>query len=170
MNKRLLVCLLLVLCINLVACGKETPAPVPTEAPTPTEEPKETVEITKDNFLDYFKLTIQIGPKSVDGSKKDLIGFTTYSLSWDMNITIKALFPLECKNAYITFKPNLWSDVYDDKVTDLKLDSDGYYTGSKKIHCDSKILNLSLYYLEDHLDIIEASGTISYNPNDKPTE
>lgn len=165
----LLIIAVVFIVVNLTKSSKETNEVVAEEAAIP----QETVEITKENLLDYFDIDIACGGSElVNADSVPLIGLSSYDLACDMTVTIKAKKPLQSENCYVSLDPQInksyedkaLSFINDDKVTNIKLDNDGYYTNTQKIHMnDSLLASTQFVYFPGNLKIVSASGTITYD-------
>lgn len=168
----LLIIAVVFIVVNLTKGSKETNEVV-AEEEEETAVPQETTEITKENLLDYFDIDIACGGTEVTNSDRiPLVGLSTYDLACDMTVTIKAKKPLQSDNCYIsldphinkTYEDNATSFINDDKLNNIKLDSDGYYTNTQKIHMNDSLLSSSpFFYFPGNLEIVSASGTITYD-------
>lgn len=108
MKKIIAILLTLFICLSFVACGGEgteqASTPEPTPEPTPTVEKIETVvEITKENFNEYFKLVKIENPVDNFGDPAN-IGGDLYIVT--SNVYDKGLVLYDSKDAAIKINGN----------------------------------------------------------------
>lgn len=132
-----------------------------------TVKSQETVTLTQDNFLDYFDVNVTCGAKEQEHSSRDILGFYSYDFSSDMTVTVKAKKPLKCDNCYLSIDANVRNignyTIQDDVIDNIKLDEDGYYTNTKKIHMNGyPFPTFEFYVYNSDVEVKNVSGTISY--------
>lgn len=155
-----------------------TSGAIESQMPTATPKPEVIIEMTNDNFREYFDVIITCENMSTYNETLKTGGFRECDACFDMNITIKSKQPVACENVILSIEPNVgmsyeenkWCGQINDKVENIKLDSEGYFTTTKTINI--KKIQLTLVWeigslssiiktYEQNIKIYDVSGKIT---------
>ena len=126
------------------------------------EKEESQIEITADNFLDYFNVSASSSNVSLTNKSQDWMGITSYKYSGNVDMTIEARYPCEIHN--VSF--NAQVEAYLGASSGSRypqfngvISQSGSYSSSNSISWETK------YSMEDHITVMSpiittASGYI----------
>lgn len=122
-----------------------------------TTTSKKKIEITKDNFLDYFKGSYW--ESDYTNSKSEIASMTLYQYSDYVNLTVDAKQPFEIYNVQFSIKFNLKTTTGEDTLyIDGTIPQSGSFSGKKEYEW-SEIYSGSKMKI-DSASLVSASGYI----------